>query len=241
MAAGERTPDGRSCARTAEPLPLSIMSSTPPRNSPQWNTRTAFWRWSLPHLRGEVILQLSRRTFRTSGRAGGKPAEFDWDDYALRARLPIPAGKGAGSHVRIGLAIEAPDATAFFDSARVLLIGETNDLTAQFSSDAIAQRSRLRTAPALPVSFKNGKEPLRAVYRIKVPGTAIHGDHADLAIEADGSSDEPCTSATVASREIAFCRSSACAGRARFSPSTFSRYFLGEPAVGSRAHCYNPQ
>jgi hypothetical protein len=135
---------------------------------------------------GQVILQLSREP---SGPlvAGGKPAEFDWDDYALRARLPIPAGKGPGGHVRIGLAIEAPDATAFFDSARVLLIGETNDLTAQFSSDAIAQRSRLRTAPELPVSFDKAKEPLRVVYHIKVPETAIHGDHADLSIEADGS------------------------------------------------------
>jgi hypothetical protein len=134
---------------------------------------------------GEVILQLSREP---SGPlvAGGKPAEFDWDEHALRARLKIPAGSGPGNHVRIGLAIEPPDATAFFDSARVLMIGETNRLTAQFSSEAIAQRSRMRIAPAFATQQEAGKEPLGLIYQIKVPATAVNGDHAELAIEADG-------------------------------------------------------
>ena len=134
---------------------------------------------------GEVVLQLSREP---SGPliAGGKPSPFDWDERSQRARLKIPAGKGPGNHVRIGIAIEAPDATAFFDSARVLLIGETNALTAQFSSEAIAQRSRLRTAPSLPIDQEPAKQPLLLTYLIKVPATAVHGDHADLAIEADG-------------------------------------------------------
>ena len=66
------------------------------------------------------------------------------------------------------------------------MIGETNPLTAQFSSEAIAQRSRLRTAPALPQQQEAGKEPLALTYLIQVPATAVHGDHADLAIEADG-------------------------------------------------------
>jgi hypothetical protein len=134
---------------------------------------------------GEAILQLSREP---SGPlvAGGKPTPFDWDEHTLRARLKIPSGSGPGNHVRIGLAIEPPDATAFFDSARVLLIGETNSLTAQFSSEAIEQRSRLRMSPAFPVEQEPGKDPLALIYRIKVPAAAVHGDHADLAIEADG-------------------------------------------------------
>ncbi|MGD1073692.1 MAG: hypothetical protein ABSB15_26580 [Bryobacteraceae bacterium] len=140
---------------------------------------------------GEVVLQLSSEP---SGPlvAGGKPASFDWDEHTLRARLPIPKGAGPGGHTRIGLAIDAPDATAFFESADVLLIGETNRLTAEFSSQAILQRSRLRTAPELSVTDEPAKEdasaegPRQVVYRIKVPETAIHGDHADLAIEADG-------------------------------------------------------
>jgi hypothetical protein len=134
---------------------------------------------------GEAILQLSREP---SGPlvAGGRPAEFDWDEHTQRARLRIPAGKGPGNRVRIGLAIEPPDATAFFDSARVLIIGEANRLTAQFSSEAIAQRSRLRVSPAFPVEQKPGKEAPALTYEIKVPATAVHGDHADLAIEADG-------------------------------------------------------
>jgi hypothetical protein len=134
---------------------------------------------------GEVVLQLSREP---SGPliAGGRPATFDWDEHTQRARLHIPAGTGAASHVRIGLAIEPPDSTAFFDSARVLIIGETNHLTAEFSSEAIAQRSRLRGSPAFAIDQEPAKDPLRLTYSVKVPATAVHGDHADLAIEADG-------------------------------------------------------
>jgi hypothetical protein len=135
---------------------------------------------------GAVALQLSREP---SGPlvAGGKPSEFDWDESTKRARLPIPAGKGAGNRVRIGLAIEAPDATAFFDNAKVLLIGETNDLAAQFSSDAIMQRSRLRAAPELRITQEPAKEPLKSIFRVAVPTTVIHGDRTELSLEADGS------------------------------------------------------
>ena len=135
---------------------------------------------------GEVLLQLSREPYGPYV-AGGRPTVFDWDDHELRARLKIPPGTGAGNRVRIGLAIEPPDATAFFDSARVLVIGETNHLPATFSSEAIAQRSRLRIAPPYPASQDaNEKEALKMTYRVTVPPAAVHGDHADLAIEADG-------------------------------------------------------
>jgi hypothetical protein len=134
---------------------------------------------------GEVILQLSRQP---SGPlvAGGKPADFEWDDHTQRVRLAIPKGTGPGNHVRIGLAIEPPDATAFFDTAKVLLIGETNNLTAEFSSGGIAQRSRLRTLPDMPAVPLPAKDDLRTVFQIKVPETAVPGDHAELALEADG-------------------------------------------------------
>jgi hypothetical protein len=116
----------------------------------------------------------------------------------MRARLPIPAGKDAGGHVRIGLAMDAPDHTAFFESARVLLIGEVNHLTAQFSSKEISERSRLRMSPELPVQRTEvrktsspgtpdgSNEPVRSIYDITVPKSAVHGDHAELALEADG-------------------------------------------------------
>ncbi len=134
---------------------------------------------------GSVVLGFSREP---SGPlvAGGKPVSFEWDDTTKHARLPIPAGKGPGNRVRIGLAMEAPDATGFFDSARVLLIGENNDLTAQFSSDAIMQRSRLLAAPELHITQVAGPEPLKSVYRIAVPANTIHGDRTELALEADG-------------------------------------------------------
>jgi hypothetical protein len=134
---------------------------------------------------GEVVLQVSQQPTGPL-MAGGAPASFDWDDADKRVRLPVPAGTGAAAHVRIGLAIEPPDETAFFDSARVLLIGETNPLLAQFSSVEIAKRSRLVTAPELASTQAPGKEPLRMTYAVKVPDTAVHGDHAELSIEADG-------------------------------------------------------
>jgi hypothetical protein len=134
---------------------------------------------------GEAILQLSREP---SGpfMAGGRPTAFDWDDHTQRLRLKIPVGTGASKHVRIGIAIEPPDATGFFDSAHVLLIGETNRLTAQFSSEAIARRSRLLIAPAFAMEQEAGENELAVVFRIAVPEAAVQGDHADLALEADG-------------------------------------------------------
>ncbi|HWD98315.1 MAG TPA: hypothetical protein VG345_04745, partial [Bryobacteraceae bacterium] len=145
---------------------------------------------------GEVVLQLDREPYGPLV-AGGRPSSFDWDEHAMRVRLPIPAGKDPGSHVRIGLAIEPPDHTAFFENARVLLIGEVNRLTAQFSSKEIAGRSRLLITPELPVTQQEkppapagdpatSGEPLRSVYAVSVPATAVHGDHAELVLEADG-------------------------------------------------------
>jgi hypothetical protein len=134
---------------------------------------------------GEVVLQVSQQPTGPL-MAGGAPAGFDWDDTDKRVRLPVPAGSGAAAYVRIGLAIEPPDETAFFDAARVLLIGEANPLVAQFSSAEIAKRSRLVTVPELASTQSPGKEPLRMTYAIKVPETSVHGDHAELSIEADG-------------------------------------------------------
>ncbi len=134
---------------------------------------------------GEAVLQLSREPFGPY-MAGGRPTVFDWDEHEQRVRLKIPPGSGAGARVRVGLAIEAPDATAFFDNGKVLVIGETNRVPAKFSSEAIAGRSRLRVLPVFPVAQEPGKDPIETMYSVTVPGTAVHGDHAELAIEADG-------------------------------------------------------
>jgi hypothetical protein len=142
---------------------------------------------------GEALLQLSREP---SGPyvAGGKPGQADWDEKTQRVRLPIPRGRGPASKVRVALAIEAPDATAFFDNARVLLVGEDNRLVANFSSEAIAARSRLRTLPdlaptreAAPDAPAAARTPLQTAYHLRVPEACLPGDWVDLAIEADGS------------------------------------------------------
>ncbi len=140
---------------------------------------------------GEVVLQLSHEPTGPLV-AAGHPSVFDWDTKTQRARLPIPAGNAKTGRVRVALAIDAPPATAFFDSATVLLIGETNRLTAQFSPPAVATRSRLRTVPELTSSQEDATapeskdQPALVAYRISVPATAIAGDTAQLAIEADG-------------------------------------------------------
>jgi len=133
---------------------------------------------------GEVVLQLARRP---SGPylAGGHPADFDFDEKTLRARLKIPQGKGPGSQVRVALAIEAPESSAFFEEAKRLIVGQPNTISTSYSSEALADRSRLR----LPEGFTataTRKSPLEIDYRVEVPADALHGDWINLAIEADG-------------------------------------------------------
>ena len=148
---------------------------------------------------GEAILQLSHEPAGPLI-AAGRPSVFDWDPKTLRARLPIPAGNSKTGRVRVALAMDAPTATAFFQNAPVLLIGETNPLTAEFAPPAVAARSRLRTTSGLTVSQEQPapppatevqteeekKKPVVVTYRVAVPGAAIAGDTAQLAIEADG-------------------------------------------------------
>ena len=133
---------------------------------------------------GEVVLQLARQP---SGPllAAGKPTEFTWDEKTLRARLPIPAGTTADRRVRIGIAIAAPETSAFFDEAHRLVIGQENLLSTTYSSPDLAERSRLR----LPEGFSatpNRKSPNEIEYQVGVPADALHGDWANLALEADG-------------------------------------------------------
>lgn len=135
---------------------------------------------------GEVILKLSAPP-EGPLLAGGKPGIIDWDDAEHRARLIIPPSREPTGRVRIGLAIHAPDVTGFFPSAKVLLIGETNHVTAQFSSEATASRSRIRVPEGLSTAQHNvNGQPLELLYDVTVPATAVHGDQAELAIEADG-------------------------------------------------------
>jgi hypothetical protein len=132
----------------------------------------------------EVILHLSKEP---SGPllAAGKPRSFDWDDSSGRVRLPVPAGKAPGYRVRIGLAMEAPDNSAFFEDAKTLIIGQKNIIPTTYTSEAIANRSRIRGAADLkfePIP----KGPLQIDYAVTVPATELHGDHLELALEADG-------------------------------------------------------
>jgi hypothetical protein len=136
----------------------------------------------------EVVLQLARRPTGPY-LAGGHPVELDFDEKTLRARLKIPQGKGPASLVRVALAIEAPENSAFFEDAKRLIIGRANTISTSYSSADLAGRSRLRlpegfTATATKNAAAEGD--YRIDYAVDVPADALHGDWADLAIEADG-------------------------------------------------------
>jgi len=132
----------------------------------------------------EAVLQLARQPVGPY-LAAGKPTDFDWDDKTLRLRLPIPANPAPGHHVRVGIAIEEPETSAFFDEAKRLVIGEHNSISTTYSSPEVAKRSRLR----LPDGFSavpHEVSPNEIDYDITTPAEALHGDWANLAIEADG-------------------------------------------------------
>ena len=132
----------------------------------------------------EVILQLAREPVGPY-LAAGKPTKFDWDEKTLRARLPIPAGKEPGNRVRVGLAIEAPETSAFFSEARRLIIGQKNLVSTVYSSPDVASRSRLLTPEGFKFTAAN-KSPNEIDYTVGVPSDALHGDFEPLTLEADG-------------------------------------------------------
>jgi len=133
---------------------------------------------------GEAILQLARKPVGPY-LAGGSPTEFDWDDKTLRTRLRIPPGKGPAHRVRVGLAIEEPETSAFFQDAHRLVIGQKNLVSTNYSSAELAKRSRLK----LPEGFTATpivKSPMEIDYQVAVPPDLLHGSFVQLGIEADG-------------------------------------------------------
>jgi hypothetical protein len=133
---------------------------------------------------GEVVLQLARAPVGPF-LAAGKLTDFDWDEQHLRARLTIPASKQADLRVRIGIAIEAPDTSAFFNELHRLVIGRKNSISTVYSSADVAGRSRLRLPDGYSAVPTN-KSPNEIDYELTVPSDAVHGDYANLALEADG-------------------------------------------------------
>jgi hypothetical protein len=137
---------------------------------------------------GEVVIQLSR-TPTGPLIAGGHPADFEWDEKNSVVRLPIPAGKGAASRVRIGLATEPPESSGFFVNPTRLMIGRPNIVATSYSSDSLASRSRL-LAPAGFRVKAIPKSPLEIDYEVFVPADSprdsTHGEFVTLALEADG-------------------------------------------------------
>ncbi len=133
---------------------------------------------------GEAVLQIAKHPTGPY-LAGGRLKSFDWDNATSRARIVIPPGKAPLFRTRVALAIEAPEQSAFFSDAKRLLIGEINHVLTSYSSEEIAQRSRLKLPPGWTATAAV-KSPLEIEYTIAVPSSLVHGDHVDLALEADG-------------------------------------------------------
>jgi len=133
---------------------------------------------------GEVILQLARQPVGPF-LAAGKPTDFEWDEAHMRARLSIPASRQQGNRVRIGIAMEAPETSAFFNELHRLVIGRKNTVSTIYSSPEVAARSRLRLPEGYTATAVN-KSPNEIDYEVAVPADAIHGSFVSLALEADG-------------------------------------------------------
>ena len=133
---------------------------------------------------GEVILQLARQPVGPF-LAAGKPTDFEWDEAHMRARLTIPASRQQGNRVRIGIAMEAPETSAFFNELHRLVIGRKNTVSTIYSSPEVAARSRLRLPDGYTATSVN-KSPNEIDYEVAVPAEAIHGSFVSLALEADG-------------------------------------------------------
>ena len=131
-----------------------------------------------------VILQLEREPAGPM-LAGGRLVEYQWDAENLRASLPIPAGRDASRKSRIAIVIAAPDESAGFVDLKTMVIGQTNHIVTEYSSEAIAHRSRL-IAPEGWKVVRESSAPLRIGYAIDVPPEVLHGARSDLRLEADG-------------------------------------------------------
>jgi hypothetical protein len=133
---------------------------------------------------GEAVLQLERKPVGPF-LAAGRPTDFDWDASAFRARLPIPASQAPDHRVRIGIAIEEPETSGFFDDVHRLIVGQKNPIATSYSSPAVAARSRLRL-PAGFTAVPRTQSPNEIEYDLSVPADALHGDFVTLTLEADG-------------------------------------------------------
>ncbi len=176
-------PDGlcRDCTKFA--APEHIVYATAELLSIEFENGILAMEFAAPEA-GEAILQLERRPVGPF-LAAGVPTSFDWDETHLRARLRIPASKQADSRVRIGIAIEAPETSGFFNDLHRLVIGRKNLVSTMYSSPDLAARSRLRLPEgysATPVV----KSPNEIDFEIAVPPESVPGDFANLSLEADG-------------------------------------------------------
>ncbi len=137
-------------------------------------------------LPGEAVLHLAQEP-NGPFLAAGTPREFEWDKATGRLKLMIPAGAGPSRRVRIGIALDAPEHSAYFGDTKVLISGQKNRIATHYSSAEVAQRSRLQAPAWLSAkAIPDPQNPLEIDYELSVPADALHGDHVELALLENG-------------------------------------------------------
>ncbi len=157
-----------------------IVYATAELHAVEWENGILAFEFYAP-VDGEIVLQLAEKPAGPY-LAAGRPVDFDWDAAQSAVRLPIPAGKAPAYRVRVGLALRAPEQTAFFTPPPRLLLGRTNRLAVTASSPELAADLRL-AAPAGWTVAPAGVRGQVAEFDVTPPDRARHGEFVWLILE----------------------------------------------------------
>jgi len=157
-----------------------IVYATAELHAVEWENGILAFEFYAP-VDGEIVLQLAAKPAGPY-LAAGRPVDFDWDAAQSAVRLPVPAGKAPAYRVRVGLALRAPEQTAFFTPPPRLLLGRANRLAVTASSPELAANLRL-AAPAGWTVAPAGVRDQVAEFDVTPPERARHGEFVWLILE----------------------------------------------------------
>lgn len=160
-----------------------IVYATAELHAVEWENGVLSFEFYAP-VASKLVLQLSERPAGPLI-AKGHPADFEWDAATSTAGLNIPSGEGPQRKVRIGIAIKAPEQSAFFGEKPRLLLGRANRVLVSASSADLAGRLRLLAPPDWSV-HQRAVEALSAEFEVTPSPRTAHGEFTVLTVEADG-------------------------------------------------------
>ncbi len=160
-----------------------IVYATAELHTVEWENGVLSFEFYAP-VASKLVLQLSERPAGPLI-ARGHPADFEWDAATSTAGLNIPSGEGPQRKVRIGIAIKAPEQSAFFGEKPRLLLGHANRVVVNASSQDLAGRLRLLAPPDWSVRQRS-VDALTADFEVSPSARTAHGEFTTLTVEADG-------------------------------------------------------